>query len=65
MVDPRDEHGVTSLNRVFQVDLLLASPIPAGGFGGRAYVRFDLEWEPLGQQLWRRARQLLLSRVEI
>ena len=65
MVDPRDEHGVTSLNRVFQVDLRLASPIPGGGFGGRAYVRFDLEWEPLGQQLWRRARQLLLSRVEI
>jgi putative peptide zinc metalloprotease protein len=65
MVDPRDEHGMTALNRVFQVDLELASPVPRAGFGGRVYVRFDHEWEPLGEQLWRRARQLLLSRVEI
>ena len=65
MVDPRDQHGLTALNRVFLVDLELASPIPAAGFGGRAYVRFDHDWEPLGEQLWRRARQLLLSRVEI
>jgi putative peptide zinc metalloprotease protein len=33
-------------------------------FGSRAYVRFDLEWEPLGKQIWRRARQLLLSRLQ-
>jgi putative peptide zinc metalloprotease protein len=56
---------VTTLNRVFQVDLELASPVANAGFGGRAYIRFDHEWEPLGSQLWRRARQLLLSRVEI
>jgi putative peptide zinc metalloprotease protein len=65
LVDPRDEHGLTALNRVFLVDLELAEPVPRAGFGGRAHVRFDLEWEPLGQQLWRRMRQLLLSRVEI
>jgi len=65
MVDPHDEHGVTTLNRVFQVDLDLASPIANAGFGGRAFVRFDHQWEPLGWQLWRRVRQLLLSRVEI
>jgi putative peptide zinc metalloprotease protein len=65
MVDPRDTHGLTALNRVFLVDLELASPVPDAGFGGRAYVRFDHDWEPLGEQLWRRARQLLLSRVEI
>jgi putative peptide zinc metalloprotease protein len=65
LVDPRDEHGMTALNRVFQVDLKLASPALEAGFGGRAYVRFDHDWEPLGMQLWRRARQLLLSRVEI
>ena len=65
MVDPRDEKGMTTLNRVFQMDLELASPLPNAGFGGRAYVRFDHEWEPLGWQLWRRARQLLLSRVEV
>ncbi len=65
MVDPRDEHGMTTLNRVFQVDLELAAPVPNAGFGGRAYIRFDHQLEPLGWQLWRRARQLLLSRVEI
>ena len=65
MVDPRDEHGMTALSRVFQVDLELSTPIPEAGFGGHAYVRFDHEWEPLGDQLWRRIRQLLLSRVEI
>jgi putative peptide zinc metalloprotease protein len=65
LMDPRDQHGLTALNRVFLLDLELASPVPRAGFGGRAYVRFDLQWEPLGEQLWRRVRQLLLSRVEI
>jgi putative peptide zinc metalloprotease protein len=65
LTDPRDQHGLTALNRVFLLDLELASPVPRAGFGGRAYVRFDLQWEPLGEQLWRRVRQLLLSRVEI
>ena len=63
-VDPRDDHGTTALNRVFQFDLKLAAPVMHAGFGGRAYVRFDHDWEPLGEQLWRRGRQLLLSRVE-
>ena len=63
-VDPRDDHGMTTLNRVFQFDLQLAEPLARAGFGGRAYVRFDHEWEPLGWQVWRRLRQLLLSRVE-
>ena len=31
-------------------------------FGSRVYVRFDHDWEPIGQQVWRRMRQLLLSR---
>jgi putative peptide zinc metalloprotease protein len=56
---------MTALNRVFLLDLELAAPVPRAGFGGRALVRFDLQWEPLGQQLWRRMRQLLLSRVEM
>ena len=64
-VDPHDEHGMTTLNRVFQVDLDLDAPVSNPGFGGRAYIRFDHRWEPLGWQLWRRMRQLLLSRVEI
>jgi len=65
LVDPRDEKGMRSLNRVFQIDLELARAVPRAGFGERAYVRFDLPWEPLGVQLWRRTRQVLLSRVAI
>ena len=61
-IDPRDPQVNKPYNRVFQVDIeLLANTMAA--FGSRAYVRFDLEWEPLGQQIWRRARQLFLSRL--
>lgn len=64
LVDPKDNRGVTALNRVFQFDLQLADAVPRAGFGGRAHVRFEHDWEPVGVQLWRRFRQLLLSRVE-
>jgi putative peptide zinc metalloprotease protein len=37
----------------------------AAAFGGRAYVRFNHEWEPVGQQIWRRMRQLLLARLQV
>ena len=63
-VDPRDPEGTKTLQRTFQVDLEL--PLDAKSavvFGGRAYVRFDHDWEPIGEQIWRRARQLLLSRL--
>ena len=33
--------------------------------GGRAYLRFDHGWEPLGLQWYRRARQLFLSRFNV
>jgi putative peptide zinc metalloprotease protein len=64
LVDPRDEHGMTTLSRVFQVDLTLVDPIPRAGYGGRVHVRFDHEWEPLGAHFWRRLQQLLLARVQ-
>jgi putative peptide zinc metalloprotease protein len=63
-VDPRDPHGTKTLRRVFQVDLELPDSVaPSGAFGSRAYVRFDHEWEPVGNQMWRRVRQTLLSRL--
>ena len=61
---PRDPNGVRTLERVFQVDIELAPGAPVDAFGGRAHVRFEHEWEPLGGQLWRRVRQLLLSRLQ-
>jgi putative peptide zinc metalloprotease protein len=63
-IDPRDPQGKKTYNRVFQVDLELpAEAALMGAFGSRAYVRFDLHWEPIGLQMWRRTRQLLLSRL--
>jgi putative peptide zinc metalloprotease protein len=64
-IDPRDPKGTKTLQRVFQVDIELEADAPAAtAFGSRAYVRFDHLWEPLGQQIWRRARQLVLSRLQ-
>jgi len=64
-VDPRDPQGTKTLQRVFQVDIELPSDLAsATAFGGRAFVRFDYHWEPIGQQIWRRARQVVLSRLQ-
>jgi putative peptide zinc metalloprotease protein len=63
-VDPRDQQGTKTLQRVFQVDIELPLNVAsAAAFGSRAYVRFDYHWEPIGQQIWRRTRQLVLSRL--
>jgi len=62
--DPRDVNGTRTLARVFQIDLELPPEAPTTAFGSRAHVRFEHQWEPLGEQLWRRLRQLLLSRLE-
>jgi putative peptide zinc metalloprotease protein len=64
-VDPRDSQGTKTLQRVFQLDIELPSDVAAAAaFGSRAYVRFELHWEPIGQQIWRRARQLVLARLQ-
>lgn len=63
--DPRDTSGTRALQRVFQFDLELAADVALPvAFGGHAYVRFEHLWEPLGWQMWRRLRQLLLSRLQ-
>jgi putative peptide zinc metalloprotease protein len=61
--DPRDPQGTKTLQRVFQLDIELLSDESPAAFGSRAYVRFDHHWEPVGYQLWRRLRQLMLSRL--
>jgi putative peptide zinc metalloprotease protein len=64
-VDPRDPHGTKALQRVFQVDIeLSAEANPAAVFGSHAYVRFEHRWEPIGGQIWRRVRQLVLARLQ-
>jgi putative peptide zinc metalloprotease protein len=64
-VDPRDPQGTKTLQRIFQLDIELPSDTAsATAFGGRAFVRFDHHWEPIGQQVWRRVRQVVLSRFQ-
>jgi putative peptide zinc metalloprotease protein len=62
-IDPRDPQQNKTYSRLFLVDLELPAQAAATAFGSRAYVRFDLRWEPVGLQVWRRTRQLLLSRL--
>lgn len=63
VADPKDSQGLKSLDRIFVFDLSLPANVPPSAFGERVYVRFSHQFEPLGWQLWRRARQLLLSRL--
>jgi putative peptide zinc metalloprotease protein len=64
-VDPSDRDGRKAMQRFFQVDVELPHDGRAPRVGGRAYVRFDHGWEPLGFQWYRRARQLFLSRFNV
>lgn len=63
-VDPRDPKGVKTLQRIFHVDLELPST-SAAAFGSRVHVRFEHQWEPVSTQMWRRGRQLVLSRLQL
>lgn len=64
-VDPNDSRGLKTLDRVFFVDLSLPAEAIPNAFGGRVYVRFDHIGEPLLSQLYRRVRQLFLSRFHV
>jgi putative peptide zinc metalloprotease protein len=61
-LDPNDRQGLTAVQKVFQIDLELASHAKLVNLGGRSYVRFDHGWAPLGTQWYRQIRQLFLSR---
>lgn len=64
-VDPNDREGLKTLDRVFFVDLSLPPEAVPNAFGGRVYVRFDHIGEPLLGQMYRRLRQLFLSRFHV
>jgi putative peptide zinc metalloprotease protein len=64
-VDARDPAKPRALNRVFQFDLLLPPGAVGAQVGERAHVRFEHVAEPLGTQLGRRLRQLLLSQLSL
>lgn len=59
VVDPGDKEGLRTLAPIFLMDVKVPGHSP-DRIGGRAWVRFDLGFEPAGLQMLRRARQLLL-----
>ena len=64
-VDPRDQQGVTTLARVFQLELALPTEVRSSYLGARVFVRFDHGYEPVGFQVYRALRQLLLRHFDV
>lgn len=64
-VDPRDRQGVTTLARVFQIELALPAEVRSSYLGARVFVRFDHGFEPVGFQLYRAFRRLLLRTFDV
>jgi putative peptide zinc metalloprotease protein len=50
---------------VFELELALPSDVATGFLGQRVHVRFDHGYKPLGLQLYRALRQLLLRRLSV
>jgi putative peptide zinc metalloprotease protein len=65
VVSPADNQGLTTLERVFEIELGLPDESRSPYLGGRIYVRFDHGYESLGMQLWLRLRQLFLRRFSV
>lgn len=64
-VDPARPGGTRSLQRVFDLEIMLEQPSTVAAFGDRAHVRFDLGAAPLGWQWFLRLRQLFLARLNV
>lgn len=70
-LDPRDPEQTKALASLFQFDLqLLESPSGLNKsatppYGSRAHVRFAHRPEPVASQIWRRLRQVFLSRLAV
>lgn len=62
VTDPADREGLRSLDPIVIVDLTLPST-EVQRLGGRAWVRFEHDAEPVANRWWRRMRQLLLQHV--
>ncbi|TAK83762.1 MAG: efflux RND transporter periplasmic adaptor subunit [Betaproteobacteria bacterium] len=64
-VDPRDRQGVTTLARIFQLELALPAEVRSSYLGARVFVRFDHGFEPVGIQAYRAFRRLLLRNFDV
>lgn len=64
-VDPRDQSGAKTLQRMFEFDIELDSQLDRIFWGERVYVRFNHEMEPLARQWYRSIRLVFLSHFNV
>jgi putative peptide zinc metalloprotease protein len=64
-VDPRDKQGVTTLKQIFQLELTIPAEVRSEYLGARVFVRFNHGFEPVGFQLYRAFRRLLLRQFNV
>ncbi len=64
-VDPRDKEGVTTLSQIFQLELTFPAEMRYEYLGARVFIRFDHGFEPLGFQIYRAFRRLLLRQFNV
>ena len=64
-VDARDPDGLTSSEPFFMVDVSVPKEAPISGFGGRVYVRFDYEPEPIFLRAKRSIRRLFMRELGV
>lgn len=62
--DPRDDKGLTTLESVFEFELLLPANVPHDFLGSRVHVRFEHDPEPIAWRMGRAVRRLLLSHFD-
>lgn len=59
-VDPRDDKGLRTRDKVFEIELTLAPPAPVMRLGSRVIARFDHGFEPLAFRMARALRRAFL-----
>lgn len=64
-VDPRDPDGRATIERVFEMEVLLAEEVPLDYLGRRMHVRFDHGYQAVGIQMYRALRQVFLRRFGV
>lgn len=64
-VDPRDKQGVTTLRQVFQLELTVPAEVRSEYLGARVYVRFNHGFEPMGFQIYRSFKRLLMRQFNV
>jgi len=64
-INPMSGENLTAAEKLFQLDLELPTDSRFVNAGGRVYVKFIHEWEPLATQWKRDVRQLFLSRFKV